>query len=324
MDFSIINELFLTILVGITQGLTEFLPISSTAHIRLITSILAKGRDIGLNSSNIIQLGTLFATLQFFNKELSGIWGRIKEISTSTDSFNNFSKNFTSWRKNQKNFLGNQKQIENDILISQLIIGTLPIILFALLLNNFVDSTRSLNYILSFLIAGSGLMALAEFIYKKNSKLPKNTTNTTLLSLIEVLLIGMFQSLAIFPGISRSGATISGALMVGKPRSIAVRFSFLLSIPAIMLSGLFDSIKYIIFSIKNPNFLPVANFWTDSKINLSLSSIIIATFFAYIVGYICLRWLLSYLSNHTVKSFIIYRLLLAFVIFIYVFIINPS
>ncbi|NJS42159.1 undecaprenyl-diphosphate phosphatase [Candidatus Gracilibacteria bacterium] len=311
MDFSILNELVLTLIIGITQGFTEFLPISSTAHIRLISSFLAGGRDIGLSTSNVIQIGTLIATLQYFKEDLKQLRLRIIQIFSKPQNLQIFSHNFRSWRNNKNEFQGTPEQISTDITISQLIIGTLPIIVLGALLSNFVDSTRSLSYIASFLITGSLLMAGAEYIHKKNQKI----ISTTKLTMSEVLLIGLFESLAIFPGISRSGATISGALMIGKGRLAAVRFSFLLSIPAILLAGVVDITQYALFFIRQPNFLPTNTLWSDTRISLSLSSIIIATFFAYLFGYLSLKWLLKYLGNHTTRIFIIYRIVLALILF---------
>ncbi len=314
MNFSILNELLLTLIVGAAQGITEFLPISSTAHIRLITNILTSGRDIGLSTSNIIQLGTLIATLQFFKKDLSHFVVRIKEIFSKSENFNVFSHNFNTWRTSGKNYKGSSRQISTDITLTQLFFGSLPIILFGALLKNFVSSSRDLTYIASFLVTGSILMWIGELVYKNKPKEKKDSQFT----ISEVVLIGLFQSLAIFPGISRSGATISGSLMIGKDRAKAVRFSFLLSIPAILLAGLVDLIGYIRFLISNPNLLPTISSWTDTTISLSITSIIVSVFIAYAVGFISLKWLLKFLDTHSVKGFAIYRIILALAIFGYV------
>jgi len=129
----------------------------------------------------------------------------------------------------------------------------------------------------------------------------------------------LFQSLAIFPGISRSGATISGALFLGRNRKESVRFSFLLSLPAIILAGTADLLKLIwdIFRGKiDASLLPKSTNWSNEEILLSLTSIFISFVVAYLVGLGALRWLINFLSKNTFRWFIVYRVLVGLFILI--------
>jgi undecaprenyl-diphosphatase len=326
MNFSVINEYILAAILGIIQGISEFLPISSTAHLRLVSALLLNGRDIGLGASNIIQFGTLIAILQYFRKDLKQYYIRIKGIITNSEIRNEFSENFRSWwdfstlegiSKTEEQ-LDLEPKITNqtDLVLAQLAIGTLPVVVFGLILKNMAENSRTLVEIGIFLLAGSALMYTAEWIHTQaeTKKKPKIMTPS------DVILIGLFQSLAAFPGISRSGATISGALMLGRDRKESVRFSFLLSIPSLALLGLSD-IFSTLWDIKDNglNLLPDLRYWTNSTVNLSLLSLFIAFILAYLIGLVVLKWLLKYLSTNTFQNFIIYRVLLAVVIIAYTF-----
>ena len=315
MDFSTLNEFILAFLIGVTQGATEFLPISSTAHVRLVSALITQGRDIGLSSSNIIQLGTLGAVLQYFWRDLSRFLGRLKEITFDSPAREQFIQTAQTWLRGEKNFSGEAEKIGLDITLVQLGVGTVPIIVLALLFNNFAASSRSLEVIALYLLAGSVLMGFGEFAHRKTSQNSEIQANQTIhLSIGEVLLVGLFQALAIFPGISRSGATIAGALMLGRPRPEAVRFSFLLSIPAILLAGTRDTLVYLQNFFFNPTLVPAASNWTPTFITLSFFTLLVAIGTAYFSGFRCLQWLLKYLAKHPVNNFIYYRLALAFVI----------
>lgn len=314
MDFSILNEIILSILLGLTQGITEFIPISSTAHMRLIVGILAQNRDIGLITSNVVQLGTLVAVVQYFKDDLIIYYRRIKQYFTNPQEMKAFTNNFIAWIKgDQKALIGNNKEhILLDITISQLIVGTIPIVIFGLLLSRYAQTSRNYGEIAAFLIAGSILMAFAEYQHKKI----KRTDMTPQLSFGEVLLVGLFQSLAIFPGISRSGATLSGALLLGRTRPVSVRFSFLLSIPAILLAGTLDAVQFLFGFVQGGSLFPNNALWTVSTINLSLVSLVIATLISYFSGLAVLKWLLNYLAVHSTKRFIVYRVVLAAILLI--------
>jgi len=314
MNFSVLNEIILAIVLGIVQGVTEFLPISSTAHQRLITALLANNRDIGLAASNFIQFGTLLAILWYFKDDLRIYFHRLFQIITNSQERKYFFSNFKSWYQKSDKFLGNPENIQSDITISQLIVGTIPILVLGYILRGFAESNRDLLNIANFLLAGSILMSFADYRSRELLVEPSkdDTKELTNFKFWEVFTIGLFQSLAAFPGISRSGATLSGALIFGKDRAKSVRFSFLLSIPALLALSVYDFIKLVKdLNEKGVYFLPNSNLWTSSEINLSILSLLIGFVLSYIFGIVFLKWLLKYLSSNSFRYFIIYRVLLA-------------
>jgi len=381
MNFNIFtgfSELLLAILLGVVQGLTEFLPISSTAHLRLVSGLFG-GKDIGLTASNIIQFGTLLAILQYFRVDLQVFWQRIWEILGDKTEMQKFVLTFQNWIKggtqeveidnkndsktdlNEQNVEQNNKQsihqskkevetkiennlqkdlenkaqnetqgkiqtnpqntnhsnFETDILLSQLIIGTIPIVVLGFLLKNFAESNRNIGEIGFFMIIGAVLLAFGEYFYLQTSKLKHSKIQT----FGETLLIGFFQSMAIFPGMSRSGSTLAGSLFVGRNRMESVRFVFLLSIPALFLSGILDFLSLIRDIFKNGiAIFPNNNFASSPKIQLSIVSLLISFSLAYVVGLACLRWLLRFLSKNTNLSFIIYRIFIGFCLILFSFI----
>lgn len=400
MFFSFINkilesfwgEIIFSFILGVVQGITEFLPISSTAHLRLVSGIFLNGRDIGLATSNIIQLGTVFAIISYFWSDLKIYFNRLKQVLTDKEKQEQFIENFRNWWQGSyskpldnplekinwsnisfKDFLKNKKyqqkiiktennelqkpnkvgintvntaenkaikiiedKIITDILLSQILIGTLPILILGLILKNFVDEMRSSFEIAFFLLAGAILLWIAEFIYYQSTKDLEQKTEPNsrlILDKSEVIFIGLFQSLAIFPGMSRSGSTLAGALLLGRSREESVKFSFLLSIPAILISGILSFLEFMTIAIKqNIPLLPRDNFLKSSdsllsflssflglssaKIELSYLSLFLSLFFSWLFGKIFLRWLLSYLKKNDSQIFINYRLGLALTIFL--------
>jgi len=327
MSFSFINELILSVVIGITQGVTEFLPISSTAHIRLVSDLFV-GKDIGLATSNFIQFGTLIAIIQFYWLDLVVIAKRLVVLVSKPSQLSIFLARFQRWFK--KTLTEEDKKLGTvDIQLAQIIIATIPIVIAALVFRNVVEELRvNIANIGIFLLAGAALIFAAESVYSyRQSKLTpdetsqnKTESNNAEFSFSEVLTIGLFQALAVFPGMSRSGSTLAGALFLGRNRMEAVRFSFLLSIPAIGLASLSDSIKLVnSFFDGKFGFLPSANSWIDKEVNLSVLSLIVGFALSYVIGFACLKWLLKFLSNHTSFVFIIYRILLASVIFAVLF-----
>ena len=349
------GELILAIVLGVVQGLTEFLPISSTAHLRLVSGFFG-GKDIGLTASNIIQFGTLLAILQYFRLDLQVFWRRLLEILTDRNEMQKFIQTFQNWLKNENSqnseeFVANTQNIslpteqnnsaelrqnpqvqtknnqekitkkinnfETDILLSQLIIGTIPIVILGFLLKNFAETNRNIGEIGFFMIMGALLLGFGEYFYTKTSRLKHSKIQT----FGETLMIGFFQSLAIFPGMSRSGSTLAGSLFVGRNRQESVRFVFLLSIPALFLSGILDMISLVRDILKNGiAILPQDNFASFPKLRLSIISLLISFALAYLVGLACLRWLLRFLSTNTNLNFIIYRIVVGFCLILLSFI----
>lgn len=321
MNFSFLNEVLLSALLGFVQGIAEFLPISSTAHLRVLSSVLLNGRDIGLVTSNIIQFGTTIAIIQYFWSDLSKYFYRSLEILKSPQIREGFVEHAKSWWNGsyKENSLSAKNLVDIEIL--QIILGSIPILILGFTLRNFAEQYRGLSDIAYLLIAGSGLMWLAEYIHTKVKQHPEvnEDKKSTIFTKGEVLLVGLFQFLAIFPGISRSGATTSGALIVGRPRKEAVRFSFLLSIPALIAASLYDLLKAILEIINgNITLLPEARNWGVTNVNISLFSLAISFILSYVVGLVCLSWLINFLSRKTFFPFIYYRLGLAFLLLVLV------
>jgi len=338
MHFSFLNEIFLSVIIGIVQGITEFLPISSTAHLRLVSQLIT-GTDIGLSTSNFIQFGTLLAIIQFYRKDLTRYFIRIIELLKKPSLFSSFFANVKQWlnlgslKKTSDGLQDNpqgkiqinnfdQKNIKTDVEIIQVLIATIPVIISALIFRHLIEEMRAnIMFIAAFLLLGALLIFVAEIVHlfkekNQDKNQEKNVDSVSFLSVKETLIIGLFQALAIFPGVSRSGATLAGALFIGKERKESVRFSFLLSIPALGLAGLYDLIDIIKSFLKNEiTLLPSVNSWSKTHTNLSVLSLIIGFIFAYTVGYFCLKWLLKFLAKENTGVFIVYRILLASVIF---------
>jgi undecaprenyl-diphosphatase len=315
MDFSFLNEIIISILLGITQGITEFLPISSTAHLRLISDLVIN-RDIGTITSNIIQIGTLIAILQYFNEDLKKIFLHLKKISTSKKEFGEFLFNVNSWLRNEdeKKYQDTVEDTSTDILIAQIALGSLPIMVVGFLAHDYIDIIRqNILNIAYFLIFGSILLTLGEFFHKKN----KGSEKTYRMSKWEVITIGLFQCFAVLPGVSRSGATLSGALLIGRDRKQSIRFSFLLSIPALMVSGGYDLIKLFLENEDSLTLLPNSSNWKEDSILLSIIGLVVALCLSYLAGLVSLKWLLKYLSTNSNKVFIIYRIALALAIIVF-------
>jgi undecaprenyl-diphosphatase len=249
------------IVLGLVQGLTEFLPISSSGHL-LIVPAFAGWEDPGAAFTAVIQLGTMAAVLLFFRVDLARIaraWLaelRIPFARRSTDAN-------LGWF---------------------IVLGTIPIVIFGFLFRNQIESgARSLYLVGTMLIAFSFVMLAAERAGSRRR--PLDTINGR-----DGIFIGVWQAFALIPGVSRSGATISAGLFRNFDRTAAARYSFLLSVPAVVLSGLFE-LKDI-GGEGSVGFVPTA----------------VATLVAFASGYAAIAWLLRYLANHSLGIFIAYRI----------------
>lgn len=265
------------IILGIIQGITEFLPISSTGHLTLA------GKFMGLISDKnpehwtsfiaVIQLGTMLSILIYFWKDL---WSIFKEFLQD-----NFQKRVKY-----------SEQTLNSKLGWMIIAGTIPIVVIGLLFKDAIEGAFTKNlYVISWsLIILAIILAIAE----KTAKFNKDVKDITL---FDSIMIGIAQAFALIPGSSRSGTTITGGLFLGLKRDVAARFSFLLSVPAVLASGLlqlYESFNYINY---------------DLTINL-----IAATFFAAVSGYIAIDFLLKFLKKNSTFVFIFYRIILGIII----------
>jgi undecaprenyl-diphosphatase len=251
------------IILGLVQGLTEFLPISSSAHLRILPALFG-WEDPGAGFSAVIQLGTMAAVLLYFRRDL---W-RIA----------------LSWTHELR--LPFRQKSHDARLGWFIILATIPISFFGLVFRDQIESSaRSLFLIGCALIVFSFVMLIAERIGSKRRTLIATNVG-------DALLVGIAQALALIPGVSRSGATISAGLVRGFDRASAARYSFLLSVPAVVLSGLFELRKI------------------GSGGGASVEATIIAGVVAFASGYGAIAWLLRYLARHTLNVFIIYRILL--------------
>jgi len=271
------------IILGIIQGLTEFLPISSTAHLTL------GGKLMGLISSAnpeqwtafmaTIQLGTMIAVVLYF----------LDEIKLVSMAF--FKENLGTGK------LSFKTQSNESKLGWMIIIGSIPIFTIGYLLKKIIEGnlTKSLSVIAGSLI----IVALILFIAEKVASMKKDIRDITLK---DSIIIGLFQCIALIPGSSRSGSTIMGGLFMGLKRETAARFSFLLSIPAVLASGLYEFYKSY-------------HYLTSSD----MAVLLISTVVAGITGYLAIAFLLNYLKTRTTNIFVIYRILLGIVIFFLIF-----
>ncbi|MCW2987935.1 MAG: undecaprenyl-diphosphate phosphatase [Solirubrobacterales bacterium] len=251
------------IVLGLVQGLTEFLPISSSGHLRIVPALLG-WEDPGAGFTAVIQLGTMAAVLIYFRADLWRIavaW--LSELRVPIR------------RASQEARLG-----------WFIVLGTIPIAIFGFIFKDQIESgARSLYLIGSALILFSFVMLLAERVASRQRDL-------TELDGRDGLFIGLAQALALIPGVSRSGATISAGLFRGFDRVAAARYSFLLSVPAVVLSGLFELRKV------GENGSP------------SAAATVVATLVAFVTGYVAIAWLIRYLGTHTLGIFVVYRIAL--------------
>jgi undecaprenyl-diphosphatase len=265
------EEILKAVLLGVVQGLTEFLPVSSTAHLRIIPSFFGWG-DIGASYTAVIQVGTMIAIIMYF-------W---KELTAMTRSFLGSlrSKDFKS--KDTKLFI-------------MIMIGTIPIVIFGFLLKDFIrNEFRNMYIVAGSLIFFSVILFIADRYTKKKVSMESLTYKDS-------IIVGFFQALALIPGASRSGSTISGAFFRNMTREDAARFSFLLSIPAVLLSGMYE-----LFSQRESLLAG------DSAV----LSLVIATVVSGVVGYWSIWFLIAFIKKHSLTVFVVYRILFGLLIII--------
>ncbi len=256
--------IFQAIILGIIQGLTEFLPISSSAHL-VLTPFLFNWQipeDQIFPFNVLVQLGTLVAVIIYFRKDL---WQIIKEVLAG--------------------LINRQPFASPDSRLGwYLVLATIPAGLLGLAIKDVVEQAfNSPVATAMFLFGTAALLVIAEKLGKR-----QNTVNQ--MSWIDALIIGVFQAFAIFPGISRSGATITGGMLRKLDRKSAGRFSFLMSIPAMLAAGLLSVL----------DLLEVAN------LSAFLPVMAIGFISAAVVGYLSISWLLNYLAKRSLYAFSIY------------------
>ena len=271
------------IILGIVQGLTEFLPISSSAHLRIVSEFLGTGQDTGAAFTAIIQLGTETAVLIYFLPDIAHI--------------------VSSWVKAL--FGRIPRNDPNAKLGWFIILGSVPIVILGLLLKSQIETVfRSLWIVAGTLIVFGLLLGVADILGKRVYRLRD-------MKVSHAVFYGLAQSLALVPGVSRSGATIALGRALGYERPAAARYSFLLAIPAVFGSGfyeLYDSLKH------------------DSPMVFDWAQTGVATVIAGVVGFGVIAFLMRYIAKGSFIPFVIYRLLLgvAIIVLLVTGVLQPS
>ena len=260
------DAVFEAIILGIIQGLTEFIPISSSAHLRLAGEVFPNAIDPGAMFTAITQIGTELAVLIYFRKDIARI------ISAWFVSLSN--KN----ARNQDSKMG-----------WLIIVGSVPIVVIGYLAQDLITTElRSLWIIATMMVVFGLVLGAADRFGGKTKELSE-------LNVKHGILYGLAQSLALIPGVSRSGATIAMGRYLGYSREAALRYSFLLALPAVFGSGF-----YQLQSALSGNQVAV----------YSLSETLVATVIAFAVGYLVIAWLLKFVTTKSFAPFIIYRVAL--------------
>jgi undecaprenyl-diphosphatase len=256
--------LWFAVILGVVQGFTEFLPISSTAHLRIVPELLGQP-DPGAAYAAVIQLGTLLAVLIYFARDL---------------------------------FIDMPRAVLHDSrsptarLPLYLVAGTIPIVILGLSLKDFITGDARSLYVVASALAVVGIV-----MYVVDRK-ARDIRSLAELTLADAMIVGVAQACALVPGVSRSGATIVAALILGMRRSDAARFSFLLGIPAIAGAGLFELGDAL-----------------DQLGSEAWLAIVIGTIAAALSGYASIAWLLRYLQRKSLAPFAFYRVGLGVLLF---------
>jgi undecaprenyl-diphosphatase len=257
-------ELLQAVVLGTIQGLTEFLPISSSAHLRIFPEMFGWG-DPGAAFTAVIQIGTELAVLIYFRKDIWRI-GSAWLRSLAKPEYRGHLDARMGWF---------------------IIIGSLPIVILGVLLKDLIEQDfRSLWVIGATLIVGGIVLGIADRVGSTRKQLKQIT-------LRDAVLMGLAQALALVPGVSRSGATLSMGRFLGYDREAATRYAFLLAIPAVVGAGVFE-----LKDIPNGDNL------------YGWGPTIVATVVSFLVGYAAIAWLLRYVATRSYLPFVLYRIAL--------------
>ncbi len=256
------------VVLGIVQGLTEFLPISSSAHLRIVSGVFF-GNDPGAAFTAVSQLGTEAAVLVYFARDIAhlvAVWFR--------------------------GLRSPEARADPDYRLAWLvIIGTIPIAVLGVLFKHQIETVaRNLWLIATTMVVFGVLLGLAEYYGRQKIELRQ-------MKVSDGVILGFAQACALIPGVSRSGGTITAGLFLGLERTAAVRYSFLLAIPAVVAAGIFT-----IPDIAKGGITPV--------------QMVVATVIAFVVGFAVIAWLLRWVAKHTVYAFVWYRLALGVLLFV--------
>ena len=250
-------------MLSIIQGLTEFLPVSSSGHLR-IASTLFFDNDPGASFTAVVQLGTEAAVLVYFAKDIFSI--------------------IVAWCKGLVN---KDARDFNYRMGWMVIVGTIPVSAIGFLTKDLIrENLRNLWITATVLVLFSFVFIIAERFGRKNRDYEE-------LTMRDAIVMGFAQCLALIPGVSRSGGTISAGLFLGLTREVAARFSFLLAIPAVLAAGLFSL---------DDAFQPQAG------IAASGTQLLVGTLIAFVLGYASIAWLLKFVANNTFRWFAVYRI----------------
>lgn len=253
------------LVLGIVQGLTEFLPISSSAHQSIVGQFFGHG-DPGAAFTAINQLGTEAAVIVYFRKDIGRI---IKQWFLA--------------------LIGKVPRDDPDARMGWLvIIGTIPIVVLGLLFQEQIETVFRNLWLTAAMLAGFGI------IIGVADRLARNTRTLDRLTWPHGIAYGLAQSCALIPGVSRSGGTIAAGLALGYTREAAARYSFLLAIPAVVGSGLYELQQSL-----------------DTAGSVAWGPTALATVVAFAIGLAVIHWLLRYISTHNFMPFVLYRILLA-------------
>ncbi|MDT0408394.1 MULTISPECIES: undecaprenyl-diphosphate phosphatase [Streptomyces] len=270
---------FESFILGLVQGLTEFLPISSSAHLRL-SAAFAGWQDPGAAFTAITQIGTECAVILYFRKDI----GRI----------------ITAWFRS---LTSREARADHDAKMGWLVIvGSIPIGVLGITLQDQIEGPfRDLRLIATTLVVMGLVLGFADFLAARDENGGRHRAGGQRKTLDDLgvrdgLIYGCCQALALVPGVSRSGATISGGLLMGYTRAAAARYSFLLAIPAVLASGIFE--------LKDAG-----------EGHVSWGPTLFATVIAFVVGYAVIAWFMRYISHRSFLPFVIYRIALGLVLF---------
>ena len=282
-DGQICMGLWQVLLLGVIQGLTEFLPISSTAHLLIAQELLGRSREDLQDDpfTIVIQLGTLGAVYWYFRRDVFNLLrGFLRDLALR--------RLVTSASPDGR-------------MAKQIIVGTLPVVIVGLFFSRWLKDTFYNPQAIAWVAIGFALlMAAAEWQAARRKGAGQTERGEGELTYLDAFLIGCFQALALMPGGSRSGTTITAGLFVGLNRPAAARFSFLLSLPSILAAGLkeiYDWLK------KSPEGL------ADHAMAMLLGAVV-----SGIVGYASIAWLLRYLNTNSMLAFVVYRIALGVLI----------
>lgn len=258
------------IFLGIIQGLTEFLPISSSAHIRILGEFLPSAQDPGATFTAIMQIGTELAVLIYFRSQIVNI------LKASSKSLFGRSSSLNDLERSEAR------------LAWMIVVGSIPIFVCGFLAQDYIrNNFRSLWLIGSTLIIFGLLLGFLD--YKGKSVKDLSRLNTR-----DGIGYGLAQSLALIPGVSRSGSTIAMGRLLGYKREDALRYSFLLAIPAVLGSGSYEFLKAL----------------EGGTNTFSLSETAVATIVAFVIGYLVIAWLMKFVQTKSFMPFVVYRVLL--------------